>query len=156
MQEFLGEDQLKPVQAKDVRSLSHNQAVITLRRCYAFVLQSLDHETNTNNDTHALGLLASCHKFKFTASLLLFSDVLPHLAKLSKVFQKPNVDFSSVKVLIDGTVTALQKLKKQRSTHLSALEDKHQQLDDVGAEQYNPDKDAQFCNTTEDPFIEKL
>ena len=55
-----------------------------------------------------------------------------------------------------GTVTALQKLEKHCGTHFSALEDKLQQWDDVGAEQYNPDKDAQFCNTVEGPFILKV
>ena len=85
------------------------------------MIQSLKYEATERNTAQAMGLLTFCSKVKFIASLLLFSDVLPPLAKLLKLFQKKDRPFTEVKVLVDGTKAAIEALKDSRGMHLSQL-----------------------------------
>ena len=46
----------------------------------------------------------------FVAALYMFSDVLPPLACLSRAFQKKDIDFTMVKLLVVGTKAAVDAL----------------------------------------------
>lgn len=81
------DDCIKLKQAKDVRWLSHNQAVAALHRTFAAVVMSLEREATERNEAAARGLAMFLKTFKFCATLMMLSDVLPLLAKLSKLFQ---------------------------------------------------------------------
>lgn len=74
-------------QAKDVRWLSHHQAVAALKRTYAAVVTSLEHEATERNEATARGLATFLTTFQFTATLLMLCDILPLLSKLSRLFQ---------------------------------------------------------------------
>ena len=115
-----------------VRWLSYNAAVSALRRSYSSVIQSLNYEATERNTAQAVGLLTFCRKFRFIASLLLFSDVLPPLAKLSKLFQKKDRPFTEVKVQGDGTKAAIEALKNSRGMHLSQLSVTLEQYKELG------------------------
>ena len=88
IQEVLNDPRLKLSKASDVRWLSHDKAVENLRKCLPSVINSLEREASERHDAEALGLATFVKKYKFVATLLMLSDVLPPLASLSRAFQK--------------------------------------------------------------------
>ena len=87
IQFVLGDPILRLKQAKDVRWLSHQAAVESLRRSLVSVLTSLDREASERGEPTASGLLNFMKKYFVVAALSLFADVLPHVCKLSRIFQ---------------------------------------------------------------------
>ena len=61
------------------------------------VLTALAEEVEHNKCPVAKGLYSFCATYRFVAALYLQADVLPHLARLSKVFQREDVNFLAVK-----------------------------------------------------------
>lgn len=82
---------------KDTRWLSQHLAIQSLQRNLPAVLSALAEEVRVNKCPTAKGLYAFCSTFRFVAALHLQADVLPHLARLSKVFQKEMVNFLAIK-----------------------------------------------------------
>ena len=156
LQEVLADDQVRLTQAKDVRWLSYNAAVRALRRTYSSVIRSLESEANERRDAQALGLLTFCRKFKFVATLLLFCDALPPLARLSKSFQKANLAFGDVKLLVDGTKAAIAALQAHRGSQLSKLEDAIMDYADLGVEQPTERQLQSFADSIEKPFLANI
>ena len=87
LQNILNDPRMKLVEAKHVRWLSYDNAVNALRRCLPSVLVTVDRQAAEKGDVLALGLKVACTKYKFVAALMMMSDILPHLARLSKLFQ---------------------------------------------------------------------
>ena len=54
-------------------------------------------ETEVQKCPVAKGLYGFCCTYRFVASVYLQADVLPHLARLSKIFQKEMVNFLAIK-----------------------------------------------------------
>ena len=96
IQEILNDPQIKFTQAKDVRWLSHDKVVQTLRRCLPSVITSLEREAEERNNAEAAGLAVFVKTYRFVAALYMFSDVLPPLAVLSHAFQKHDIDFTVI------------------------------------------------------------
>ena len=88
IQDVLGDPNLKLTQAKDVRWLSHEKSVNNLRQCLPSVLSSIEREASERSDAQAKGLVAFIKTHKFVASVYMQSDLVPHLASLSRAFQK--------------------------------------------------------------------
>ena len=82
---------------KDTRWLSQHKAIETLQRNLGAVLGALAEEAEVRKCPGAKGLYTFCATYGFVAAVYLQADVLPHLARLSKVFQKANVNFSHTK-----------------------------------------------------------
>ena len=96
LQELLNDPQIKCKQAKDVHWLSHNNAIKALIRRLNSVLVSLDREASEKSEPTAHGLYKFMKSYKLVATPYLLSDILPHLSRLSKIFQKVNVDLSLI------------------------------------------------------------
>jgi len=94
IQEILDDPQIKCKLAKDVRWLSHDNAIKAVIRTLPSILVSLDREASENGEPTAHGLYKFMKSYKFVATAYLLSDVLPHLSRLSRIFQKENVDLS--------------------------------------------------------------
>ena len=122
IQELLNDPQIKCKQAKDVCWLSHNNAIKALIRSLPSVLVSLDREASENSEPTAHGLykFMKCNKFVATAYLL--SDVLPHLSRLSKIFQKVNVDRSMIQPCLKTTIDTISKYKDTAGPNLSKVD----------------------------------
>lgn len=82
---------------KDTRWLSQHHAIGNLRRNLSAVLTALAEEAEINRCPVAKGLLLFCSSYRFVAATYLQADVLPHLAYLSKVFQKEDINFLAIK-----------------------------------------------------------
>ena len=96
IQEVLDDPSIKCKLAKDVRWLSHDMAIEAMLCTLPSLLVSLDREASENDEPTAHGLLKFMKGYKFAACAYLLLDVLPHLSRLSKIFQKQNVDLSPV------------------------------------------------------------
>ena len=73
--------------------------------CFLFsILLNLDQETSENDKPtgHDLFKFMKCNNFVATEHLL--SDILPHLSRLSQIFQKEDIDLSLIqlKSIIDA------------------------------------------------------
>ncbi|XP_070581491.1 zinc finger protein 862-like [Ptychodera flava] len=98
---------LRPKQAKAVRWLSHENACSTLRQILPSVIVSLHREASERNDPKACGLSKFVEDWRFIATLLMMCDILPHLAALSRYFQKSSLDFHGVGNQIQTTLAVL-------------------------------------------------
>ncbi|KAK7880350.1 hypothetical protein WMY93_033006 [Mugilogobius chulae] len=107
----LGLQALKVTEVKDTRWLSQHQAIITLQRNLPAVLAALAEEAEVNKCPVAKGLYGFCCTYRFVAAVYLQADVLPHLARLSKIFQKENVNFLAIKEQVPVTMTCLRSIK---------------------------------------------
>ena len=61
--------------------------------------------------------------FPFVSTLYLMMDVIPHLTELSQIFQKTNLDISSVRPAIDHFKKMIQEAKTGESYHMKQLHD---------------------------------
>ena len=80
VQEVLDDPCLKLKEAKDVRWLSHDLAVQTLRKTLPAVLTALEREGSEHGEPVALGLVKSTKHYYFLSCLYMMSEVLPHLS----------------------------------------------------------------------------
>ena len=115
MQEMLGDPQLKIKEAKFVRWLSHEKAVATIVRVFPSLLSSLKAEAEDHGSPVALGLYTLMTKYEFICAIAVLNDMLPHLSKLSLLFQRKHVDLSMISCLVEATIITVQ----QRLTSLS-------------------------------------
>ncbi|KAK5913170.1 hypothetical protein CesoFtcFv8_002979 [Champsocephalus esox] len=61
------------------------------------MLGALTKEVSTRKCPVAKGLYTFCATYRFVAALYLQAEVLPHIAMLSKVFQRADVNFLHIK-----------------------------------------------------------
>ena len=102
IQGVLGDPEITLKEAKDVCWLSHNNAVQSLRRTLPSVA-SLEREAAKRGEPVAIGLVKIVKSYNFVASLYLFCDVLPHVCKLSLIFQQQEVDLTVVQSQVNAT-----------------------------------------------------
>ena len=114
---------MKLKEAKDVRWLSHNAAIQTLRRTLPSVVASLEREAVERGEPVALGLAKMIKTYEFVATLYLFSDILPHVCRLSLVFQQQDVDLALVRPQVNATLACIAVYKDNPTPSLSKLDE---------------------------------
>lgn len=122
IQEVLDNPVLKTKAAGDTRWLSHDQAVSTIRRILPSLVAHVEKEAEEKGDALALGLVHVIRKYYFVASLYLLSDILPHLSRLSRLFQESDIDFSKVQVHVANTLEVLEALKVHDGPYMQKLD----------------------------------
>lgn len=156
IQEVLGDQTLKLKEAKDVRWLSHNAAVQTLRRTLPAVVASLEREATERGEPVALGLAKMVKHYDFVASLYLFSDILPHICRLSLVFQQEEVDLAVVRPQVKTTLTCIAAYKDSPTPSLSKLDDDlDSSLQGLGIT-VTPEKKVNFQTHIQKKYVKSL
>lgn len=122
IQEILDDPQIKCKLAKDVRWLSHDNAIKAVIRTLPSILVSLDREASENGEPTAHGLYKFMKSYKFVATAYLLFDVLPHLSRLSRIFQKENVDLSLIQPCLKTTIDTISKHKGSAGPNLSKVD----------------------------------
>ena len=117
--EMLNSTYLKLKEAKDVRWLSHDQAVQTLRRCLAAVLTALEREAVENGEAVAVGLVKVMKSYHFIACLHLMSEVLPHLSHLSRLFQGTYIQLSMIQPHLNACTKTLTSYRDAKTFFFS-------------------------------------
>ena len=99
-------------------------------------MQCVDHlplyylaEASERADPTAVGLLTLCKTYKFVATLMLMSDILSHVNKLSLLFQMETIDFSTVNSLVETCIKEVKKLKSNPGPAMKSTDSviKHQE-----------------------------
>ena len=111
IQSLLDDPAIKLKEAKDVRWLSHDAAIATLLRTLPSLIASLDREASERGEPTAQGLLRFVKTHSFIATAHLLHKVLPHVSRLSRVFQKEDVDFTLLRPCVDATIAAVSLYK---------------------------------------------
>ncbi|KAK1903321.1 Zinc finger protein 862 [Dissostichus eleginoides] len=130
----LGLNDLKVKEVKDTRWLSQHLAVQNLQRNLPAMLAALAEEASTRKCPVAKGLYTFCATYRFVAALYLQADVLPHIAMLSKVFQRADVNFLHIKEQVPVTLVTLGRILEAGETPLPGtfLAQLDQDLDNPG------------------------
>ena len=123
MQELLGDPTLHVKEAKDVRWLSHQKAVATIVLIYPSLIASLKSEANDRGNPTALGLFTLMTTFRFVCTISTLNDLLPHLSKLSLIFQKKSVDLSVISCFVNSTIALIQQRLPSHEKIYSDAED---------------------------------
>ncbi|CAG2186740.1 unnamed protein product [Mytilus edulis] len=121
IQEILQEPVIKITEAKDVRWLSHDKAVQSIRRCFPSIITSLEREAKERGDAQALGLATFVQKFDFIATLYMMCDLLPPLSQLSKALQAWE-NYASVRKVIDDLIKENFKVKSPTEEEFDKFE----------------------------------
>ena len=105
------------------RWLTHDQAATALRRSLNAVLVSLDREASERENPTADGCLRKMKTYKFIATLHLLCDTLPHLSRLSKLFQRQEINLAHVEPMVTATLNAVRNLQQERGPHLKKVDE---------------------------------
>ena len=93
LQNVLNSPSVRLKQAKDVRWLSHQQAVEAVRKSFTAIILSLEREAFERTDATAAGLLKFIKSYRFMATVCMLCDTLPYLCTLSRLFQVSKFPF---------------------------------------------------------------
>lgn len=85
------------------------------------LITSLEREASERGDPTALGLATLVKSYTFVATLLLMSDALAQLDKLSLIFQERDIDLSRVQPLVSACIKVIQGMRKSPGPALQGL-----------------------------------
>ena len=102
----------KLVQPSFTRWLSHDAVVRSVKLMLPALHAVFKQADNDNDNRNAHGLLRCISEYCFIACLLMFGEILPPFARLSRVFQKDTLDFSIVDAQVNTLSTALDELNQ--------------------------------------------
>ena len=92
-------------------------------KCFKVLMVALDREASERKDPAAKAYLAKISTVNFIATLLMLYDLLPHLSRLSKVFQKSSLNFSELQSALDTAITSVEQLQNRPGPNEIQLED---------------------------------
>lgn len=107
--------ELKIVKPSDTRWLSHERCVRAIRREFPALVTTLQQLYETSGDAEAYGLSMLLASQVGVASIMLLSEILDILAKLSAAMQTKVADFSKIPNLLKVTIDSLKALKEESS-----------------------------------------
>lgn len=62
-------------------------------------------------------------RYKFIATLHLLGDTLPHLSRLSKLFQRQDINLAHVEPMVTATLNSVRNLQWERGPHLKKVDE---------------------------------
>ena len=71
----------------------------------------------------ALGLSKMVKTYNFVATVHMMCDILPHLSRLSKVFQRQDINLAHVEPMVRSTIAALEKMIAEPGIQLKKVND---------------------------------
>ena len=157
IQELLNSPSLKMKEAKDVRWLSHDQAVQTIRRTLPAVLSALEREGSEKGEPVAIGLVKVMKCYEFVACLYLMCEVLPHLSHLSRLFQSESIQISTIRPYLSACMKAIASYKdRERAPDVKAADSAlANQLQSFGIS-VSPQQKEAFDRNVRQPFLQLL
>ena len=100
---------IKLKQAKDVRWLSHEAAISSFLRTVPSLIMSLEREASERDEPAAVGLVRFVKTYYFVACCKMLSKILPHINRLSLLFQCEDVDLSAIQPNLNATIKAIEQ-----------------------------------------------
>ena len=112
----LDEEDIKSLKQQcAVRWLSLHRAVSAIKDNWPALVLELTEEAEEGN-AQARGIVNQIQTYNFTAMTHMLCDVLPVMTKLNLVFQKEDVNLSSIRPMVQASVTALTQLIESPGT----------------------------------------
>ena len=108
---ILDDPRIKLKEANDVRWLSHDAAIASMLWILPSLITSLDREASERGEPIASGLLRFVETYNFVATAHLLHKVLPHISRLSLIFQKEDVYFTLLRPCLVATISAVSAYK---------------------------------------------
>ena len=100
---------IKLKHAKDVRWLSHESAISSILRTMQSLILSLEREGSERDEPAAIGLVKFVKTYYFVACCKLLSKVLPHINRLSLLFQREDVHLSAIRPNLNPAIHAIEQ-----------------------------------------------
>ena len=110
IQKIVDDPQIRYQPIYEVRWLSFFAAVQAVKRTIKSLHAFFEKEAKESGDPTAAGLAKGISEFMFLAITHLLYDVLNELTRLSKVFQKENIDFSIIAPSVHATISTLETM----------------------------------------------
>ena len=146
-------------QPSSVRWLSVYNSIDVIIEAWPILVMALEHEVEVNKVPEAKGILKEVGTYKFLATSCFLKDVLFHINKLSKVFQRDTINISVMKDTLQTTKSVLLSLKDQDGDSLSSLhkylEDSNGEFHGVKLKRFN-EQDKKAFKSLKLQYIEKL
>lgn len=107
-------------------------AVAQLKRMLASVIVALmvEARTSSGKQDDAVGLSMQLSSMLFIQTLLLSCDVLPILTRMSKTFQREDIDYAQVIDAVERAQSELSDLAEEKGEHESELEEFVEKLEE--------------------------
>ena len=156
VQAVMGEAVLRLKKAIHTRWLSHDQAVMAIRRTLSSLIVTLEREVAEKDDAVARGLVKAMNSHQFVATIYLLSDVLPHLTTLSLVFQRQAVDLSLVQPQVSATIASIKFLRSKPGPILNQLDNTLTELSSNFGLKVTEEMKTHFQVSIREPYIDKL
>lgn len=131
IERILEDPTLKYQPVYEVRWMSLHLAVQAVRRTLNSLITFLENEVASEHDPAARGILEEVRKYEFLATVHLLDDVLLLLTKLSKVFQRENIDFSIIAPMVHSTTSAIKAMKTVPGPILKSFQDEVGTVDGI-------------------------
>ena len=111
MQALVNHAQLKMIKPSDTRWLAHNRSVKAMMCSMRPLIDTLEHIHEDTGEPEALGMLRTMKTYKFVATLMMLSDILPVLTCLSRALQTKTADFTLVASQLTYVQHSLQQME---------------------------------------------
>ena len=121
VQAVLSLPELKVVKPSSTRWLSHEWCLRAIRKDLPALIITLQQLYQTSGDAEAYGISLVLSSFSGVASIILLSEVLDLLAKLSCYMQRQTVDFSRLPLILEGILKEVEELKEDKAEWCSGV-----------------------------------
>ena len=108
IQEVLDSPTIKLKQAKDVRWLSYDAAIAAIIRTLPALIASLEREVTERSEPSVVGLVKFVKTHYFVACCYLLHRVLPHISRLSLLFQCEDIDLSLIQPAVEAAIASIK------------------------------------------------
>ena len=121
VQSVLSLPDLKVVKPNSTRRLSHERCLHAIRKDLPAIIITLQQLYQISGDAEAYGILLVLSSFSGVASIILLSQVLDFLARLSCYMQRETADFSRLPVVLESILKELEQLKEDEAEWCSEV-----------------------------------
>ena len=118
MQNILDEPQMKIKEIHAVRWFAFYDALQTIYKCWTSLVSFF---VERKTESMCIGFSKKIAEFTFVSTLYFMMDVIPHLTELSLIFQKTDLDVSSVRPAIDHCKEMIRHAKDGNGYHMKLL-----------------------------------
>ena len=111
IQEVLDNPSIKLKQAKDVRWLPYDAAIAAIIRTLPALIASLEREATKRSEPSAVGLAKFVKTHYFVACCCLLHRVLPHISRLSLLFQCEDIDLALIQPALVAAIASIEEVR---------------------------------------------
>ena len=156
IQKVLDIPELKIVKPSDIRWLSHEKCVSTVKKCYGAIVSALETIYQESHEPEALSISKILSKPSTLFAIYLLDYILPDVSKLSKSLQTEKLDLSIISSLVDATLHTLEGVLQPAAKWVLDLQEVKEEMDITVGINFNSDDVASFQSRVTEPFYTKL